>query len=447
MNSDAHQRLAGSRARGQSTGLMLASPNRLAYHAEPTMDETKQRIGLWLIGASGGVGATVALGITALGKKVADPTGLVTALPEFADARLIAPEQIVVGGHEIRSPSLLTSIRTMQEESHVGHPALIDACATDLRKMQRDICPGVIYGSSAEIRSMADARCAKRVQSAAAAVDAVRRDIERFRRRRRLDHVVVVNVASSEPPLRSHTAHTRYDKLIVAMRRKGSRVLPASAIYALGALTADCSYINFTPSVGMGIKAIEEFARSRDVLFMGRDGKTGETLMKSVLAPMFAMRNLRIQSWVGHNILGNRDGEILNNPAVKTSKLRSKDNVVSKILGYAPDSRTSIEYLPSLADWKVAWDFIHFQGFLGTKMNLQFVWTGCDSMLAAPLVIDLVRLTALEHGLGRRGRMDHLACFFKEPDGVREHGFFKQWERLVEHVLPSAEHRGNATGL
>ena len=368
-------------------------------------------------------------------------------LPEFAAAGLIAPERIVVGGHEIRSESLLTSVRTMQEESRVAHPALIDACADDLRKMQRDIRPGVIYGSGAEIRSMADARCARRVQSAAAAVEAVRRDIDAFRRRRRLDHVVVVNVASSEPPFRPHTAHASYEKLVKAMQRKGSKVLPASAIYALGALMADCSYVNFTPSVGMGIKAIEEFARSRDVLFMGRDGKTGETLMKSVLAPMFAMRNLRIQSWVGHNILGNRDGEILNDPAVKISKLRSKNNVVSKILGYHPDSRTSIEYVPSLADWKVAWDFIHFQGFLGTKMNLQFVWTGCDSMLAAPLVIDLVRLTALEHRLGRRGRMDHLACFFKEPDGVQEHCFFEQWKRLVEHVRPSAEHRRDEPGI
>lgn len=432
---------------GHSTEAVLASPNRLAYHAQPTMDKKKQRIGLWLIGASGGVGATVALGIAALGKRAADSTGLVTALPEFAGARLIAPARIIVGGHEIRSASLLTSVRVMQEESRVAHPALIDACAADLRRMQRDIRPGVVYGSSVQVQSMADAGCARRVQSPAAAVDAVRRDIEAFRRRRRLDLVVVVNVASSEPPLRSHTAHVSYDKLVAAMRRKGSKVLPASAIYALGAFAADCSYINFTPSAGMGIKAIEEFARSRDVLFMGRDGKTGETLMKSVLAPMFAMRNLRIQSWIGHNILGNRDGEILNHPAVKTSKLRSKDNVVSKILGYRPDSRTSIEYVPSLADWKIAWDFIHFQGFLGTKMNLQFIWTGCDSMLAAPLVIDLVRLTALEHRLGRRGRMDHLACFFKEPDGVREHGFFEQWKRLVEHVQPSAEHRGYEAGL
>lgn len=439
--------LLTSLATADSIAATLVSPNGLAYHAQPTMEDTRQRIGMWLIGASGGVGATVALGVAALGKTAADSTGLVTALPEFADAGLIAPERIVVGGHEIRAPSLLASVRTMQAESQVADPRLIDACAPDLRRMQRDIRPGIIYGSSNLVQGMADTKCARRVQSPAAAVEAVRRDIEAFRRRRRLDHVVVVNVASTESPIRPHAAHASYDKLAVAMRRKASNVLPASSIYALGAFAADCSYINFTPSAGMRIKAIEEFARNRDVLFMGRDGKTGETLMKSVLAPMFAARNLRIRSWVGHNILGNRDGEILNHPAVKRSKLQSKDKVVAKILGYSPDTRTSIEYLPSLADWKIAWDFVHFQGFLGTKMNLQFVWTGCDSMLAAPLVIDLVRLTALEFRLGRRGRMDHLACFFKEPYGVGEHGLFDQWKRLVDHVAPGAEHRGNEAGI
>lgn len=411
------------------------------------MYDTEQRIGVWLIGACGGVGSAVALGIAALGKKGADSTGLVTALPEFNDVPLIDPGRIVVGGHEVRSTTLLEGVRRMRADSNVGDSHLLKTCEADLRRMQRDVCPGVVYGSSAQVRAMANTRCVRQVQSPAAAVATVRRDLDAFRRRRRLDHVVVVNVASTEPPIRSLAAHGSYDKLEAAMRRKGSRVLPASAIYALASLGADCSYINFTPSVGMGIRAIEEFAGRRGALFMGRDGKTGETLMKSVLAPMFAMRHLRVRSWVGHNILGNRDGEILNHPAVKASKLRSKDGVVSSVLGYPIDSRTSIEYLPSLADWKIAWDFIHFQGFLGTKMNLQFVWTGCDSMLAAPLVIDLVRLTALEHRRGRRGRMEHLACFFKEPDGVRQHSLFEQWKRLLDHVGASAGTRGHEAGV
>ena len=141
--------------------------------------------------------------------------------------------------------------------------------------------------------------------------------------------------------------------------------------------------------------------------------------MKTVLAPMFAARNLHILSWVGHNIFGNRDGLVLDDPANKASKIRTKDQVVSSIVGYKPQTHVSIEYIESLDDWKTAWNHIHFQGFLGTKMILQFIWQGCDSLLAAPLLLDIVRLTALAQRRGETGVLKHLACFFKSPMGVR----------------------------
>ena len=97
-----------------------------------------------------------------------------------------------------------------------------------------------------------------------------------------------------------------------------------------------------------------------------KDGKTGETLMKSVLAPMFALRNLCILSWVGHNIFGNMDGKVLDDPRNKAAKVKSKDHLLAAILGYPPQTHVSIEYIESLGDWKTAWDHIHFRGFLGT---------------------------------------------------------------------------------
>src|SRR5205085_11362329 len=105
-----------------------------------------------------------------------------------------------------------------------------------------------------------------------------------------------------------------------------------------------------------------------------------------------ALRQLRVLSWVGHNILGNRDGKVLSDPTNRASKLRSKDRVVADVLGYAPQTLTTIEYVESLDDWKTCWDHVHFEGFLGVRMTLQFTWQGCDSALAAPLVIDLARL-------------------------------------------------------
>ena len=177
--------------------------------------------------------------------------------------------------------------------------------------------------------------------------------------------------------------------------------------------------------------------QSTGSLYAGKDGKTGETLMKTVLAPMFAHRNLKVMSWVGHNIFGNRDGLVLDDPSNKSSKVETKDRVVTQILGYKPSTLVTIEYLPDMGDWKTAWDHIHFQGFLGTKMTLQFTWQGCDSLLAAPLAIDLARLADLEKRRGGRGLMKHLACFFKSPEGVEENDFFKQFDLLVEHLKPT----------
>ena len=194
------------------------------------------------------------------------------------------------------------------------------------------------------------------------------------------------------------------------------------------------TYINFTPSLGASMPALDELARSTGSLYAGKDGKTGETLMKTVLAPMFADRNLKVMSWVGHNIFGNRDGLILDDPANKSSKVETKDRVVTQILGYKPSTLVTIEYLPDMGDWKTAWDHIHFQGFLGTKMTFQFTWQGCDSLLAAPLAIDLARLADLEKQRGGKGLIKHLACFFKSPEGVDENDFFKQFEVLVQHM-------------
>ena len=169
-------------------------------------------------------------------------------------------------------------------------------------------------------------------------------------------------------------------------------------------------------------------------MYAGKDGKTGETLLKTVLAPMFAARNLRILSWVGHNIFGNRDGLVLDDPANKESKIRTKDQLIQQIVGYQPKTHVSIEYIESLDDWKTAWDHIHFKGFLGTKMILQFIWQGCDSILAAPLVLDLARLGLLSQRRGEVGILGHLACFFKSPMGVEDHDFFKQFAMLEEYV-------------
>ncbi len=121
---------------------------------------------------------------------------------------------------------------------------------------------------------------------------------------------------------------------------------------------------------------------------------------------------------------------MLDDPANKQTKIKSKDHLLGEILGYRPQTLVSIEYVESLGEWKTAWDHVHFAGFLGTPMTLQFTWQGCDSVLAAPLVLDLVRLVEVARRRGETGLLGFLASFFKSPLGVAEHRFDRQFQML-----------------
>jgi myo-inositol-1-phosphate synthase len=158
-----------------------------------------------------------------------------------------------------------------------------------------------------------------------------------------------------------------------------------------------------------------------------------------VLAPLFVARNLRVLAWQGYNMLGNRDGEVLADPLHRESKLRSKGDVLPSILGPDPGgaevhTHVGIDYVPSLRDWKTAWDFVHFEGFLGARMSLQFTWQGSDSALAAPLVIDLARLADHSAARGESGEMAHVASFFKAPLTEGSHDFHRQFQLLLEYA-------------
>ena len=159
------------------------------------------------------------------------------------------------------------------------------------------------------------------------------------------------------------------------------------------------------------------------------------------------MRALRVRSWSSYNLLGGGDGRTLADPANAASKTVTKGQGLEAILGHPVDGPLHIDYVPDLGDWKTAWDMVSFEGFLGTRMSLQFTWTGCDSALAAPLVLDLARLTLLAQRRGEHGALTHLACFFKDPMGVREHDFFKQWHVLEEYASSARARASSETTL
>jgi myo-inositol-1-phosphate synthase len=405
------------------------------------------RVGLWLIGALGGVGSTAVLGLAALRRGLIDATSMVTASPQFAVLGLDQPAQFVVGGHDIRRGSYRQALSELHQRSNVFEQSWIDACQPELEQWTANVRPGTVFNAGATIARLADIPEAQRVDSPRAATERIQADLRAFRESNGLSQVVVINVASTEPPFAIGELHASLKGFVPALEQGRAQVVPASSLYAWAALDLGLPYINFTPSLGASFPAIQELAGQRRASFGGKDGKTGETLLKTVLAPMFAHRNLRILSWVGHNIFGNRDGLVLDDPENKASKIRTKDQVISQIVGYKPQSHVSIEYIESLDDWKTAWDHIHFQGFLGTKMTLQFTWQGCDSLLAAPLVLDLARLALFAQRRGEAGVLRHLACFFKSPMGVQEHDFFKQWAMLEEYVQKHSAGRDQGLGV
>jgi myo-inositol-1-phosphate synthase len=393
----------------------------------------ERRVGLWMIGAYGGVGGTTALGLAALARGLTPPTGVVTALPRFAAHDFDGAAAFVVGGHDIRQSSLARAAAELHARSNVFEGRLLAECGPQLEHWSKNVLPGVVYRPSAIIAALADRPDVRNATSPRAAIEQVQSDLRQFRAEHSLDQLVVINMASTEPPFELEAEHQTPKALDAALDRG---ILPTSALYAFAAIDAGFPYVNVTPSLGASFPAAEALAVQRGVPLAGQDLKTGETLLKSVIAPMFAKRNLRVLSWVGHNILGNRDGLVLNDPHNKASKVRSKDALLAELLGYRPQSHVSIEYIESLDDWKTAWDHVHFEGFLGTKMTLQFTWQGCDSVLAAPLVIDLARLVLLAQRRGEGGTVTALAPFFKSPVGVAEHDFARQFELLDAYLQP-----------
>jgi myo-inositol-1-phosphate synthase len=386
------------------------------------------RTGVWLMGARGSVAVTSVVGATALRARLADPVGCVTEHPALRSEALPAFGELVFGGHDIVTTSIIKKAETLASAGVV--PArLVASLHAELAAVEDDIRQ-LPQASAAGVDGAG-------TNTQAAIADAIAADVSSFRQRHQLDRVVLVNVASTEPAARHHPAHARLSDLRAALAAPESAdhpVLPPSALAAYAAFQAGCSYMDFTPSTGARLPALHEFAVVAGVPYAGHDGKTGETLLKSVLAPMFAMRNLTVRSWSGINLLGGGDGATLSDPGANAAKAASKQRVLSETLGYTPDGQTRIEYVPDIGDFKTAWDLITFTGFLGTGMRMEFTWHGCDSALAAPLVLDLARLTAAAHRTGQVGPLGALAFFFKDPLAASDHGLAHQWGDLQRFV-------------
>lgn len=391
----------------------------------------EKKVGVWIVGAQGGVATTLAVGLALLRKGAISPWGLVSELEPFKGLSLLSWNQFVIGGHEIRKTDCLTEALALCDSNYTLRTSQVMDIKHDLQQIDQNVRPGVILNVGSTITRLASHDFTVDAQNCRQAIDHIQADLQAFVDQHQLSHLITVNLASTEPPMDLTHIPADWEEL-EPLLNEPSFCLPCSSLYAIATLEKGWSYVNFTPSVGSGLEAIGQLALKSNACHCGQDGKTGETFLKSVLAPAFAHRNLEIMSWVGHNIFGNMDSVVLNDPQNKQTKVTSKDQLLSQILGYQPQTHVSIESIKSLGDWKTAWDHIHFRGFLGTPMIMTFTWQGCDSILAAPLVLDLVRFTECSARRGESGVLTHLASFFKSPLGTEQNDFSKQFQMLVE---------------
>jgi myo-inositol-1-phosphate synthase len=391
-----------------------------------------RRVGVWLIGARGSISTCVAYGLAGLRAKLLEPIGICTERDPFARLPLARLEDLVLGGHDVCARHLSASAAELVSE-RILDERLVEAARVEVEATSARIRCGTIDAMDRGLPGIVPAAVAMGSSSPREQVDRIIADLADFRAKEDLESVVVVNLASTEaarPEQPEWGTLARFESAL-----DEGRLQPASMLYAYAALSQGCAYVNFTPSLGSSSPALREFAQRQAVPHCGSDGKTGETLVKTVLAPMFSARNLRVLSWQGYNMLGNRDGEILTDEAHRQAKLRNKDEALRSILrDERLHSHVGIDFVPSLKDWKTAWDFVHFEGFLGTRMSLQFTWSGSDSALAAPLVLDLVRLADFALQRGERGEMAHTASFFKAPIAGGIHDYRMQFQRLLEYA-------------
>ena len=272
-------------------------------------------------------------------------------------------------------------------------------------------------------------------------VEAIRADIESFKRKNGVARCVMIWCGSTEAHLKPGPVHASLGNFEEALDNNDPTISP-SMLYAYAALTSGIPYVNGAPNLTVDIPAMVELASQRQVAISGKDFKTGQTLMKTVLAPGLKARMLGLTGWYSTNLLGNRDGLVLDDKSSFKTKEESKLSVLTTIL--QPEIYTRlygdfqhkvvISYYPPRGDEKEGWDAIDIFGWLGYPMQIKVNFLCRDSILAAPLVLDLVLFMDLAQRAAMTGIQEWLSFYFKSPQCgpnlYPEHDLFIQLKKL-----------------
>ena len=389
------------------------------------------KLGILIAGYGGGIGSTVVAGLDLMSRKLRPQLGMICAAPDSSgqtiENRLEVPNltDIVVSGWDTIDQSV--------EQALYMHEVL---SKTDIAEVSTSVLaqrPMLISNTS-------------KIQDDAlewgSRIEHLRQDIKQFKTNNQLDYAVVVNCISTQPTPDWTEDYNSLERFKASCANLDSNITP-SMEYACAAILEFAGYVNFTPNI-VSIPAIVELANEKRVPLAGRDGKTGQTLLKTTLAPAFKLRALEVEGWFSTNILGNRDGEALNDPIACHTKIKSKVSCLDDIMNYpVADHQVHIHYYRPRRDNKESWDNIDLNGFLGYPMQIKVNFLCRDSILAAPLILDIARLMTVSLRNGESGPLSHFSLFFKSPEipeGTQvQHDLFIQRNLLEKWIEQSCK--------
>jgi len=413
----------------------------------------KGKLGVLLVGL-GAVSTTTIAGVMAIRKHLAKPIGSLTQMgtmrlgkrtegrsPKIKDTvPLVDLDNVVFGGWDIFEENSYQAART----AGVLETSLLDQIKPELEAIK----PMTAVFDQRYVKRL-DGPNVKQGKNKRDLAEQLRADIRKFKADNGLDRLVMVWCGSTEVFMKESAAHQSIEAFEKALEANDP-VIPSSMVYTYAALMEGVPFANGAPNLSVDVPAMMALAQQNKLPICGKDFKTGQTWMKTVIAPGIKARLLGVEGWYSTNILGNRDGEVLDDPESFKTKEESKKSVLDYILqphlypGLYEDLHhvVRINYYPPRGDNKEGWDNIDLVGWLGYKMQLKINFLCRDSILAAPIVLDLALFLDLAKRAGMSGIQEWLSFYFKSPmhaPGLYpEHDLFIQLMKLkntLRHMM------------
>jgi myo-inositol-1-phosphate synthase len=408
--------------------------------------EAKGKLGILLPGM-GAVASTFMAGVIAVNKGIAEPVGSVTQMgrirlgkrtenrnPLIKDfAPLANLKDLVFGGWDIFEDNMYESAL----HAKVLERSLLDQLRPELEAIR----PMKAVFDRSYVRKL-DGPNVKAAATKMELAEAVMEDIRRFKEENNCERLAMVWCGSTEIYIEAGEVHSSLEKLEAGLRNNDPGI-PPSMIYAYAALKMGVPYANGAPNLSCDVPAMVELSKITKTPIAGKDFKTGQTLMKTIVAPGLKARALGIRGWFSTNILGNRDGEVLDDPDSFKTKEVSKLGVLEEILHPEQNPelygdlyhKVRINYYPPHGDNKEGWDNIDIFGWLGYGMQIKIDFLCRDSILAAPIVLDLALLLDLAKRSELYGIQEWLSFYLKSPQAAEglqpQHDIFLQNQKLL----------------